>query len=293
MTRRSERLRFIFITPCVIEDFFKTVRRGASDAAAALDVDYEFTGTDEVDIPAQVELVRRAVTEGYDGIALSVCDPTAFNDAVAQALAAGIPVVAFNIDDRSGGNPRLAGIAQDCRAAGRTVAGLVAQRVERGGTVLVTKHSEGISALEDRVAGVAEVLGAAGIGTEVIVSGMFAQEAAAVVAEALAHGSFAGIVATGQADTEGAGVAVERLPSGQRIPVAGFDLSEEILRLVRAGIVLGTVDQQPYLQGFYPLAQLTHHVRFGLTPADIDAGAALVNADNVEAVMDLCAQGYR
>lgn len=293
MTHGIKPLRFIFITPCVVEAFFKTVRRGALDAAAALEVTCDFTGTDDVNIPAQAEMVDRAVAEKYDGIALSVCDPTAFNDVVAKAIKAGIPVIAFNIDDRSDGNPRLAGISQDFRAAGRKLATRIADKVDRNRTVLVTKHSEGVSALEERIAGIEDVLNASGIATKTIVSGMFAREATPMIARELADTSIGGIVGTGQADTEGAALAVEQLPVEQRIPVAGFDLSEEILRLIRQGIILGAIDQQPYLQGFYPLVQLTHHARFGFAPVDIDAGAALVDADNVETVMTLCKEGYR
>lgn len=289
----AERLRFVFVTPCVVEEFFGPVRRGADDAAEALGVEVDFTGTEEVDIPAQAAMVRQAVEDGYDGIALSICDPTAFNGPVADALDAGVPVVAFNIDDRSGGNPRLAGVCQDLRGAGRTIGRLLADRLDAGGTVLVTKHSAGVSALEERVAGIQEELEAAGIGTDVIVSGMFADEARAPIAAALDVREYVGIAATGQADTEGAGLVVEQGPRDGRVPIAGFDLSDGILRLVRNGTVVATVDQQPYVQGFYPLTQLVHAVRYGLAPSDLDAGATLVTAANVDEVADLCAAGYR
>lgn len=101
------------------------------------------------------------------------------------------------------------------------------------------------------------------------------------------------VLCTGQADTEGAGLAVERAFAGRGLYVAGFDLSPEILRLVRAGTIAATVDQQPYLQGFYPVVQLALYRRYGLCPLSIDTGAALITRENADSVMALSATGYR
>ena len=113
-------LRFIFITTCVDEDFFKPVKKGVCDAAAQVGVQCTFTGTPEVDIKAQAEMVRKAVAEGYDGIALNIIDPVAFDGVVSEAMGKGIPVVAFNVDDKQTPNERLSGVCQDSKA-GRIV----------------------------------------------------------------------------------------------------------------------------------------------------------------------------
>lgn len=47
------------------------------------------------------------------------------------------------------------------------------------------------------------------------------------------------VLCTGQADTEGAGLAVERGHLSRGVRAAGFDLSPEILRLLKAGAVAG------------------------------------------------------
>ena len=101
------------------------------------------------------------------------------------------------------------------------------------------------------------------------------------------------VLSTGQADTEAAGLVLERhFPAGD-YAAAGFDLSPETLRLIRKGVIRFTIDQQPYAQGFYPVVQLALYCRFGIKPSDIDAGAALINAGNCDSVMDLCRQKYR
>ena len=97
----SKPLRFIFITTCADEDFFKPVKKGVRDAAAQVGVQCTFTGTPEVDIKVQAEMVRKAVAERYDGIALNIIDPVAFDGVVSEAMGKGIPVVAFNVETSS------------------------------------------------------------------------------------------------------------------------------------------------------------------------------------------------
>jgi simple sugar transport system substrate-binding protein len=75
--------------------------------------------------------------------------------------------------------------------------------------------------------------------------------------------------------------------------VAGFDLSTNILAMIEEGIISATTDQQPYMQGFYPVVQLVLNNRYGLLPSNIDAGSGLVTKDNATAVKALAAAGYR
>ena len=99
------------------------------------------------------------------------------------------------------------------------------------------------------------------------------------------------ILATGQADTEGAALAAERF--GRPVYAAGFDLSPEILRLIHEGHLDCTVDQQPYAQGFYPVVQLVLNIRYGLLPVDMDAGACMIDCSNVARIVALAKAGYR
>ena len=101
------------------------------------------------------------------------------------------------------------------------------------------------------------------------------------------------VLGTGQSDTEAAGLAIEEnFPHGGYWS-AGFDLSPETLRLIDAGHIRCTVDQQPYVQGFYPVVQLTLYLRYGILPADIDAGATMIDRSNVRQVMELAKRNYR
>ena len=62
---------------------------------------------------------------------------------------------------------------------------------------------------------------------------------------------------------------------------------------MKDGVIAFTIDQQPYVQGFYPVVQLGLNCRYGIAPADMDAGAGIITRENVDGVMVLSARGYR
>ena len=114
-----------------------------------------------------------------------------------------------------------------------------------------------------------------------------------IAAELKANPEIRFILDTGQTDTEAAGVVIEREFPKQGYGAAGFDLSPEILRLIKAGVIRATIDQQPYSQGYYPVVQLTLYCRYGIRPSDIDAGAGMVTEANIERILNLTQKHYR
>ncbi|NQT84517.1 substrate-binding domain-containing protein, partial [bacterium] len=165
----ERKLRFIFITPCVGEDFFRPVKKGMLDASEMMGVECTFTGTEDVDLKAQAEMVRKAIAGGYDGIVVSLIDPVAFDGVVQEALDKGIPVVAYNVDDSGTPNARLSAVCQNLYQAGRSLGEAAAKFIPPKNRVLMTLHSEGISALDDRLRGEQDVSREKGITWEVVV----------------------------------------------------------------------------------------------------------------------------
>ncbi len=290
----EKKLKLAFISCARDAKFFDPVKKGMTDAARMLGVECVFIGTEGVDIPAQVKMLRQAVKDGYDGIALNIIDPEAFDDAVEETIKAGVPVVAFNVDDHATPNARLSSVNQRLYEAGKRLGSHVLLRIPEKSRVLLTMHDEGVSALEDRLRGLQEVLQQKNIRWKVIITGNDAIKGTQIVAEALEENPDIRIVlSTGQADTEAAGRALEKAQRGKDYWSAGFDLSPKILQLIRDGKIHCTIDQQPYVQGFYPVVQLTHYLRYGIMPSDIDAGAAIVDRENAASVAGFTQQGYR
>jgi simple sugar transport system substrate-binding protein len=202
--------------------------------------------------------------------------------------------VAFNTDDHATPNARLSSVNQRLYEAGRSLADCVLPDVPQGAHVLMTMHDEGISSLEDRLRGLQDVLKTKDVEWTVIITGNDSLKGAEVIAKEMReHKDIRIVLGTGQSDTEAAGRAIEQYFSGKGYWSAGFDLSLTTLRLIKKGYVRCTIDQQPYIQGFYPVVQLTHYLRYGIVPSDIDAGATIINRDNVDQVTELTEEGYR
>jgi len=287
-------LHFVFITTCVEEDFFKPVKKGMFDAAALMGVNCSFIGTKDVDVKAQAELVQEAVEKGADGIALNIIDSSLFDVVVKNAMDMGIPVVAFNSDDSKTPNARLSSVCQNFFKAGQLFGEKILECIHENSVVLATIHSVGISALDDRLRGIKDVLKRKNITCKVVITGIKADSASLVVTDALkANPEIRTVLCTGLADTEGTGMAIENNFSDQNIIAAGFDLSSLIVRYIRNGQLIFTVDQQPYMQGFYPVIQIAQYVRYGIIPSSNEIGSSFVTKDNIERVVELIAKGYR
>ena len=271
-------MKFRFISHCRDIEFFLPVKEGMRDAAQLLGVEAEFVGTEDLDIEEQKALFENALKEGVDGIATSITHETFFNDSIEKALARNIPVVCFNVDASNGGGSFLASTVQDTFLAGKKLGQYMEGRMGDSSRALLTLHSEGIPSLEKRKRGVLESLAGKNVQWDFLITGNGADEAEKRIKEHLQNNpDIEFIFGTGQDDTEGAGRAVEALGLTQSISVCGFDLAPKTIELIKRKVICATVDQQPYIQGFYPVMQLYHYVTKKLIPSDIDAGSGIVD----------------
>jgi simple sugar transport system substrate-binding protein len=287
----GNRLRFRLITIASDEELFHVVERGMRDAATALNVHADLVGTPGFDIDDVIGMVRAAVRDGIDGIGLNVFHPTALAGIIAEASAAGVPVIAFNIDAAKTGSGNLSYIMQDFFAAGTALGRRAAASVGDGEHIIVAMHDDGVGALEERAAGIEAGLASRSVVATRVITGRAPARGAEILDEARIRLGARAIIGTGQPDTEAAGIVARDQKRG--IYAAGFDLSPGIVDLIAEGHLDCVVDQQPYAQGFYPIVQLALYRRFGLMPSSLDAGAAIVDRQNVELVRQLSKQSIR
>ena len=280
-----------YITPFTEEDFFTVVKKGIADAAELLGADAEFTGTKDADVQELCRLIEQSVKDGCDGIAVSLVDEEKMAPSVEKAVQEGMPVVSFNIGGTGKANV-LANVCQDAFKAGKVVGRRICGKFGQG-TILFTLHDD-VEVLRRRLEGILRGMAEAGRHPEykVIVSGNTPELACSAIMEELTKdNSICAVIGTGQSDTHGAGLAAKELKGS--FYTAGFDVSSEILQMVKEDVIDFTIDQQPYVQGFYPLLLLWQNASFGIMPSDIDAGNAVIDSTNIDLVMAAAAQGVR
>ncbi|MEQ8146607.1 substrate-binding domain-containing protein [Streptomyces sp. OP7] len=271
--------------------FWDRVRKGA-EAAAARD-GIELTYLSDPDGAGQADLVRQAVRDGVDGIALTLAKPQAMKGPVNEARAADIPVVGLNsgLDawKRAG---LLAFFGQDESLAGRAV-GEKLNDLKAQHTLCVV-HERGNVGLEARCAGVKKTF--RGTTENLYVDGTDERAVSGIVTARLRQDPTIDQVVTNGADI--ALTAVEAAAEAESdAAVATFDLNEDLVDAVRGGTVRFAVDQQPYLQGYLAVDALhlyrTNGNVSGGGVAPVLTGPAFVTKTQADSVARFAADGTR
>ncbi len=270
--------------------FWKPLINGANEMADKLGVkvDIQFA---ENQPDKQNDLLETAITNKVDGIVVALNVTDAYNKNVAKARAAGIPVVAFNIDDPKGadGVERMAFMGQDFRVAGY----LIGKRLVKDGNlkkgdfvVCPVEHPEATYA-KQRYDGVKKALDEAGVRSEVLDTGAISLEdtLTKLTQYLVGHKSTNGVLAMGGMPMTVSAKAIA--DAGLKIPAAGFDLSKPIVQDIVDGKVIAAVDQQPYYQGAFPVMQLFLFKKYSLLPCDINTGGAIVDKTTAKQVLSL------
>jgi simple sugar transport system substrate-binding protein len=263
--------------------FFNPVKKGAEEAAAmgGAHVTFQYANGS---VDRYKSLVAKAATAKADGVALTIIDDRAYRDEVCALTKAGIPVVAYNVDDSKGakGSCRMAFIGQDFVATGYLIGKrMIAEAdIKSGDLVLTPVDSPDAVYAILRQRGVDKAMKEVGAHTEILGAGFKdAEILAAQVKYLTAHPNVKAIIGIGLPQVEMALKATEAVK--RSIPIGGFDLSQNVIDAIKAGKVVATVDQQPYTQGFYSVMQLIHKVRYGLYPSDMKTGGdGLVDKTN-------------
>jgi simple sugar transport system substrate-binding protein len=274
------------------DQFFTPAIYGIQDACAALGCTYQWTGSQKNVASEMVNAMQVAIAQKADGIAVCLVDPKAFDAVTATAIAAGIPVVAFNSDVPTGSpNKRLSYIGQPLYDSGYNSALKWLPLVAKNGKVMLSIGAPGSLNTQPRLDGYIQAIKDHGNGITYDVVNVAPDEAtelSRVEAYYLSHKDVAGMFGTGGADTFACGFVSKKYGLGKKgIPIAGFDLFPQTLAFIKDGDVTFTTDQQAYLQGYLPTLQLyLYKVSNGLVgPANCDTSQAYVTKDNVDAYL--------
>ena len=276
--------KFTFVNHVTTNPFFVPTRYGAEDACALLGCTYQWTGSEKSIATDMVNALNTAVSAGVDGIAVSLVDLAAFNDPVEKALQAGIPVVSYNADAK--GNKRLCYVGQDLFLSGKGLGQRIVELVPEG-EVVGFIATPGQLNIQPRLDGAKEAIKESGKNitlNEVASGAALNDEVSAVEAYFAGHPNVKGMFAVDAGST----AAVAKTMAGHQLQskgvhAGGFDLLPTTMEAVSKGDLDFTIDQQPYLQGFYTVMVLfLYKISGGLTgPSDIDTGLSFLTKANV------------
>jgi simple sugar transport system substrate-binding protein len=277
--------KFVFVNHVTTNPFFVPTRYGAEDACALLGCTYQWVGSEKSIATDMVNALNTAVSAKADGIAVSLVDLSAFNAPVEKALAAGIPVVSYNADAKD--NKRLCYIGQDLFLSGKALGQRIADLVSEG-EVAGFIATPGQLNIQPRLDGAKEAIKESGKKitlTEIATGPTLNEELSRIQAYYSGHQDIKGMFAVDAGSTEG--VAKTMAANNLRekgVHAGGFDLLPTTLDAIKKGDLDFTIDQQPYLQGFYTVMVLfIYKISGGLTgPSDINTGLKFVTKASVD-----------
>ncbi len=281
--------KFFFVCHVTLDQFFTPTIYGIQDACAAFGCHYQWTGSQSNVVSEMVNAMQTAIAEKADGIAVCLVDPKAFDAATATAVAAGIPVIAFNADVPTGSpNKRLAYVGQPLFHTGYNVAMKWLKLVPKGGHVMLSIGVPGSLNTQPRLDGYIQAIKDHGnsVTYDVVNSGVDpATEISRIGSYYLSHPKVAGLFGTGGSDTYACGFTSAKYGLAKKgVVVAGFDLFPQTVGYIKTGDMTFTIDQQAYLQGFVPVQQMYLYKlsQGAVGPADTDTGEVFVTKDNVD-----------
>lgn len=270
--------------------FWAKVVSGAEETAETLGVNVDIQYADN-EPEKQNNILETAIANRVDGIGMIINLDDAYDKTVKKAIDAGIPVIAYNIDDTKGpdGNARLAFIGQDFVTAGYLITTRLIETYNIGSgdhVVCPVEHPEAVYAAK-RYEGVKKALDEVGASSEVLDTGAVSLEDTLnkMTQYLVGHSDTDAILAMGGMPMEMAPKAAEE--AGMDIPNAGFDITKTIINNILDGKSLATVDQQPYYQGSFTIMQLYMNQKYGLLPCNVNTGGAIIDKSNAQVVLEL------
>ena len=290
----DKRLRFIAVqhARCAWDSFWCTVEAGIMQAAEDTGADVTILGPDSFDLNRVAELVDQAVAAQPDGILMTYTD-SRFKEPVERALAAGIPVIAYNAGQgpEKDGVGYLTYLGQDEYLGGYEGGRrLVAAAGMGTHKAVCINQAVGHVGLDARCQGFADALAEAGIpmagSTGVLGIGDDVAASQQTISDFYAANPdidlFMTLGPNGATPFYGF-VEQEGLDDADFVH-GTFDFNESIAANIRSGRTEFGIDQQPYLQGYGAVTLLYLNHRFRAVPPTsvTPTGPGFITQENLD-----------
>jgi simple sugar transport system substrate-binding protein len=279
------------IAPSLTDPFWITQQNGANQAGEDFGVNVVFQApAQDTGDAGMVPLVQAAIAAKPAGIAIDFTSKT-MEAATVAALDAGIPVVLYNNNRFEGENapsdPRILGLTfngQNEAMSGETLGKAWLPSLPKDPCkVLIVNPFPTAFVLTLRGDGVKRALDAVNYPHEdLVATGDQGQNLSLISAALQADPGICGIVGLGNPAANPAAQYVGE--NNLNIPVATFDVGAEAAKRLKAGTLTTAINQQPFLQSYFAVANLANKAKYNLSPANVDTGTSIVTKDNIDTV---------
>ena len=288
MARAAPATATFVMIPKSSSPYYKPCYEGFEAAGAKYGIDVRRTDPERADAAVQSEVIRKAVAQHVDGIAISAVDDAGLVEAIGAAARAGVPVITF--DSPAPSSAALSYIGTDNRTAGLEAAKRLAAAAKGNGRVLVLQGGMAAANLNQRTQGFRDGLARFASGMKVLdvvdITGDAAAAGTRVEAALRQHPDATAVFSVSSAGTPAAVVALERQGRTGKVVVAGFDDLPATLDGIRKGAVSFCVVQKTFKMGWLAVRALLLAAA-GRKPAQVvDTGVVFVTSANLDTYVE-------
>ncbi len=279
------------IAPSLSDPFWVTQQNGANQAGKDLGVNVVFQApAQDTGDAGMVPLLQAAIAAKPAGIAIDYTSKT-MEAVTTAALDAGVNVVLYNNNRFEGENapgdariPQLAFVGQNESMSGEVLTKAWMQFLPKEPCkVLVVNPFPTAFVLTLRGDGVKRALDAAKYPyADLVATGDQGQNLSLIGAALQADPSICGVAALGGPAANPAGQYISE--NKLDISVATFDVGPETAKRIKDGSIDIAINQQPFLQSYYAVANLAQQAMYTLSPVNVDTGTSLVTQQNIDTI---------
>ncbi|HEX6564281.1 MAG TPA: sugar ABC transporter substrate-binding protein [Chthoniobacterales bacterium] len=280
------------------DPFWAVYRKGLQDAASAYGAELRALGTEVHSVQGEVDLFNSALAAKPAGIITTIPDAAAFQEPLERAKNAGIPVIAINVTDtrpKAERDPYLFYIGGDEYLGGQEAAQKVLS-VKKPAEAACWIHEPGHTGLEARAKGWTDEMQKAGIKSDTLTfrANNPTEAAAALKGFLTSHPNVDALFAVGPPPASVALEVLNELGKSEKVTLISFDLTQEQVEAIQNGSLLGTIEQQQYLQGYLGIEFMKLYLDHGFVPGgSVLTGPNLVDKANVATVKAQVEAGFR
>jgi simple sugar transport system substrate-binding protein len=303
------------------DSWWNTIKNAIKQADEDFNVQTDYRNPSNGDLSDMARLIEQAAARNYQGVITTIADYDVLKSSIKKVTDKHIPLVTINsgTEQQSKELGAIMHIGQPEYAAGHA-AGLKAKAAGVKSFLCVNHYATNPASFE-RCRGFAEALGV-DFKSSTLDTGQDPTGIQTKVSAYLRnHPDTGGVLTLGPTSASPTIKALQQMGLAGKIWFATFDFSDDIAKAVKDGTIQFAIDQQPYLQGYIPVAVLAlvrkDHLSdpvkieaalkdnpkfqkrlsdYGLTPVydptTIRSGPGFITKDNVDKVVKFAGQ-YR
>jgi simple sugar transport system substrate-binding protein len=238
------------------DSWWNTIKNAIKQADEDFNVETDYRNPPNGDIADMSRLIEQAAARNYDGVIVTIADFDVLKGSIAKVTAKHIPLITINsgTEEQSAQLGAIMHVGQPEYTAGKAAG----EKAKAAGikSFLCVNHYATNPASFERCRGFAEA-----IGVDFKASTLDAgQDPTTVQSKVSAylrnHPDTQAVLALGPLSADPTIKALQQMGVAGKLWFATFDFDNDIAKAIQDGTIQFAIDQQPYLQGYIPVAVL-------------------------------------